>query len=301
MPIISGAAIGSALGAGATGALGGLGGSLGSLGSILGAVLPTASQIGTSLFNYNSSKKINKQNYKYAARLAREQRAWQERMANTAHQREVADLRAAGLNPILTATGGSGAPMPAAGDTGFTPAVAPQFDFSSALSAYSIMRQLDREDRLADSKIFVDKMNAFTADEANDIRFIEEINKAIRLTAQHKHETDLQTGLQKLRNVHEENQQRKRLEHDEKQQDANRAIQKFGHNIQQNWNEFYSDFLSKKNDREWKKLDLEKQLYRLQKARFKYERGLNTSKEIRSWFKVVHDSVRSWFPIKHQY
>lgn len=45
----------------------------------------------------------------FNASEAAKNRDWQKMMSDTAHQREIADLKAAGLNPVLSASGGNGA------------------------------------------------------------------------------------------------------------------------------------------------------------------------------------------------
>jgi len=109
-----------------------------------------------ALASYLGQREANQTNVGMAERTnafnaeeAEKNRAFQERMSNTAHQREVQDLRLAGLNPLLSGTGGAGSSTPSGSSaSGVTANVKNELEgaVSSAFEAKQLSLQNTRQE-----------------------------------------------------------------------------------------------------------------------------------------------------------
>lgn len=132
---------------------------------IAGALISGAASLAGNAISANSAKKANEQNVALARETnqfnaveAQKQRDYQTQMSNTAHQREVSDLMAAGLNPILSATGGNGASTPSGASASgvlarVDPTVKNNIGDDAVQSVYAAKRFAEIEKRTANENI----------------------------------------------------------------------------------------------------------------------------------------------------
>lgn len=145
------------------------------------------------LFGQSATDKRQEDAQAFAAQQSAEQMAFQERMSSTAYQRSMADMKTAGLNPILAYSKGGASSPPGAGATGVNYTAAGDVVTPAVNSALAATKQREEVRNLVETNSLIHSQNLKTqaetvtegskqsrlnADTINAIETLEQLKKA---------------------------------------------------------------------------------------------------------------------------
>lgn len=107
-----------------------------------------------NMFSWSSANQINQSQLDWA----KEQQQWQTSMANTKYQRAMADMKAAGLNPMIMADSGMGAMPSGSSPSSVSPSFGHQSRLFSALQGISALQLQQDQSALLEAQ--TNKVNA---------------------------------------------------------------------------------------------------------------------------------------------